>query len=1677
MNTAFFLRFLGCYLGSIALLAAGGPQPENQSPALRITAPVSGARYAPGASVPFRVEAKDPDGYATHAVFFVDGRKVGEQSLNFIVAPPPGETQVFEGAWTAAGIGSRRFSVLVTDNLGGKADAGVMFQVGAEPEQRTLIQAGAEWRYHALNQDLGTAWVTADFNDQSWPVGRAQLGFGDGDEATKVPATEPRQPTVYFRRSFEVPADGVLSGLVVRLLRDDGARVWLNGQSLLRDNLPDGEIKFSTLAAGSAGENENAWHEFRVSGKLLKVGSNLLAVEVHQVALTSSDLSFDLELAMLSPTQPPNLPVVSIEAKVPTTAEGCITCRIAPGVFALRRTGDPSAPLAVWLAYSGTAKPGQDYAQPSARVEFPAGAATLELFISGQQDDLVEGPETVVATVVGPPTDGPETYLIDPEHRQAKITINDTTPQTVPEVSIRATRDETREPFLCVAPPCPLLPEAAPAVFTVSRLGGNSNVPLTVPLAFSGTALHGVDYAKLPAEVVIPAGKSTVEILVTALADGLSEPDETVIAQILIPPGLPDVPPPFRVVHGEAKVVIHNLGGQTIPVVSLAATQPTTSEGCPTCLVAPGVFQLTRTGPTEKVLRVRMSYGGTALVGSDYEKLPEYVEIPAGKASKDLLVLARYDQVEEGAETVVARIEPDLTKGALPQYEVNAERREAQVVIQDAPGTVGSPVVRVSASRGEISECPPQLQCKIPPVDLVFHRSEARLNQPLTVFIRWSGAAIWGVDYRVTDDGAPLSSVTFAAGSALAKLQLSALSDCLIEGPELAIVEILPDPTLGPIERYRVDSQASLAKVALLDGSAPGDGVATVSIEAGGNTLERCPPNARCRGIEFVLHRSGGRINEALMVPLKFSGTATAGKDYGVPEATARFAPGEATARVVLGPLDDALVEGDETVIATLECSDAAEFGYRIVGAHASATVVLTDDDSPAGKAIVEILEPKNGAIFTDPESILIRARTLDPRGTMTTLAFYAGDQKLGESTIYFIREPDPGLPLVHEWVWKNPPAGEHKLHAEGTDSTGQRVISAAVLVRVVRGNERPVVTVKAGVAETREVPAGTKIAVIPGTFVLHRTGATTKSLRVLYSVSGSAKNGRDYRLLDGDATFAAGQSTREIQVVPLTDALVEDDEAVELTLLKKNTYEVGSPGAARVVIHDAPNLHPGSVVWLGPQDGSRWAVGSDIPLKVSARDPAGHAVVVDFLANGKLIGSVPLITCLSLNCEPKPGATLEFTFPWKSVSAGEYSLVAVAKGLQGRTFESAPLKISVSAGEPAAFVSRDLPTSYRVGVAFRVFLRAVPPLTAGSYAVEDHPPKGWVVTSLGEGGGWDASHGAVKFGPFQDGRERVLSYDIVPAGESARVATFFGEASVNGDGSPIGGDQTIAAEQHTHPADVDPADWSIGLNEATAYGAAWKAGLAWPDGPSPIPLDYVTRAGALWRGGERYRFDAAAGGAPLWWVSERSAGKPASMPDLDLEPSELNAALQQLRERQSFVSAVLVRMEAGVRLQVHAVPGERVSAQALEIHLPPGTTVGELSDGGVYDAAGGIVRWGPFQDGASRRLTAQVNGSVANGGHAQFSADGQSITVPVVRLDASSAADPHIAEVRRLPDGSVQLFVVDATQQGGQLEYSDDLLVWHRIGDLAPGADGQVHDDTDADESQHRYYRAVRMR
>lgn len=285
----------------------------------------------------------------------------------------------------------------------------VQFTAGGGPpppptNAATLVAFNSIWKYLDNGSDQSTRWRNV-FDDSTWASGPAQLGYGDGDEATVVSFGADANNKIintYYRRTFNVADPTAYQSLLLELVRDDGAVVYLNGVEVFRSNMPAGAIGHETLASTAVADADEATiHSTAVSPNALVAGPNVLAVEIHQAAVTSSDTSFDLRLTgVLSSGGPPPGPVAPAITSHPanqSVTEGAnvnfsVTASgTAPLSYQWRRNG-------VNLANSGNI----------------SGVNTTTLMLSNVQETDEANYSVVVTNVAGTATSSNATLTVSP---------------------------------------------------------------------------------------------------------------------------------------------------------------------------------------------------------------------------------------------------------------------------------------------------------------------------------------------------------------------------------------------------------------------------------------------------------------------------------------------------------------------------------------------------------------------------------------------------------------------------------------------------------------------------------------------------------------------------------------------------------------------------------------------------------------------------------------------------------------------------------------------------------------------------------------------------------------------------------------------------------------------------------------------------------------------------------------------------------------------------------------------------------------------------------------------------------------------------------------------------------------------------------------------------------------
>ena len=197
-------------------------------------------------------------------------------------------------------IAAGTFKDLSNNNYAGIADATTWnFTVQDAPPSgpQTLVAYGSSWKYLDNGTNQGTAWRGTGFSDATWASGNAQLGYGDGDEATIVSYgsnASNKYITTYFRKTISIANPSSFTSILGNVKRDDGIAIYVNGTEVYRNNLAAGAA-YNTLGTLASDDGATA-QTFNFSPSAFVSGNNVIAVEIHQNSVTSTDISFDLQL-------------------------------------------------------------------------------------------------------------------------------------------------------------------------------------------------------------------------------------------------------------------------------------------------------------------------------------------------------------------------------------------------------------------------------------------------------------------------------------------------------------------------------------------------------------------------------------------------------------------------------------------------------------------------------------------------------------------------------------------------------------------------------------------------------------------------------------------------------------------------------------------------------------------------------------------------------------------------------------------------------------------------------------------------------------------------------------------------------------------------------------------------------------------------------------------------------------------------------------------------------------------------------------------------------------------------------------------------------------------------------------------------------------------------------------
>ncbi len=1172
-----------------------GPFPGNQPPTLSLAA--SATTIATGGSITFTATAADPDNdtLAYHWDF-----NDGVVSTN---------TPVFTRSFTTAD----QMTVLctVSDMKGGSTRRHVVVNVGNHG--RGIVTG----RITADGQPLADVRVTSDngkycFTDSNGDYAISDLTAG----ARTLTAT---LAGYTFTPSFTNPITAVVNSTVpaadwtatsvteVTIAATDAAEGGAAGSFVLTrsgDTTAALDVNVAPVTGLAAKTTDYTFSpDYVANGSLYKftipAGQSSLTVNVAAVndALQEGPETVKLQLSvgtyqvrssgvaiLTIADDDTTLPVVSAAATDLYASE-------TPGdtgSFRITRTGSTAAALNVAVAWSGTAANGSDYTSLPATVQIPAGQASAILAVGAINDSLAEGLEDATLTI-----SSNAAYIRDSTAQTATVTITD---DDVPVVTVTASDASASEA------------NRDPGLLLVTRTGPTT-APLTVYYGVAGSALHGTDYQALTGQIVIPAGATSVPVVITPYDDDLGEGDpETVTFNLTTYNGVYQL--------GTAYAATVNIAdNDDLPMISVRANT-TAAEPSTT-----GNFIIRALGSATGNITVNYTLSGTATAGSDFTAPSGSVTLSAASANEVTVnIPVLNDSLAEDTETVVMT----LTPGA--GYRIFNDG-SATLRLEDEDS---GDRVMVSAWHDSVAEATTADTGK-------FYFSRKNTTGELAVSYAIGGNAVNGSDYDQLT-----GSIVIPDGASGADLVITPVNDTLVEGTETVTVTVLA------ATGYGVDIP-STATLYIGDNETPPISVGYQT--ATGTTTEAPGALGEYRDIAVTLTAAS---TDAVTVEYTSGGGTATGDDIDwtfvdaanantpIPGGTLVFPPGTTSQTVRIKVRNDGVAEGNETIILDLNNARHA----RLSSTLEKHTLTVSDaNDPPARVRFVTATTTRGEGDGTEPLLMAVLDRPLATTATVnysaSGTASAGSDYTLAPGPLSFA--PGETVKLLPFALLTDGVPELAETVAITLDAPSNSVLGTpATHTITISDSNRPAVSI-AGPATVAESEGNVE-------FTFSRPGATTLPLEVFFTTGGTAVAPADFNALPASITIPAGASGVTLPVTLADDATEEPDETLVLTIASNVNYDLGpvSQAATTVIDDDAPPV-----------------IAITSPVRSEVAIPDGTGLVIVAQATRETAGgnvAVPIVwSTLSgpgtVTFESTGATTTTATFP----APGDYRLQASA--------------------------------------------------------------------------------------------------------------------------------------------------------------------------------------------------------------------------------------------------------------------------------------------------------------------------------------------------------------------------------------------------------------------------------
>jgi RHS repeat-associated protein len=297
-----------------------------------------------------------------------------------------------------------------------------------------------------------------------------------------------------------------------------------------------------------------------------------------------------------------------------------------------------------------------------------------------------------------------------------------------------------------------------------------------------------------------------------------------------------------------------------------------------------------------------------------------------------------------------------------------------------------------------------------------------------------------------------------------------------------------------------------------------------------------------------------------VVVPLTVTGTATIGVDAQAIPTSLTIPAGSLSAAISIAPINDALHEGDETVVLTLGAPAGAT-----LGAVTTHTATIVDDDAVPVIGFVAATSQVGEAAGGLAIEVLLDHASINPVSvtfTVTGTATIGTDVQALPSALSIPAGSTSGtitLTTINDQIHEGDETVVIALGAPTNATIGTPGVHTAT---IVDDDAMPVISFVAATSQVGEAAGGIAITV-----QLDRSSVS--AVTVPLTVTGTATIGTDVQALPIALGITAGSTSGTITLTPINDQIHEGDETVIITLGAPTNATLGTPGTHTVAIID----------------------------------------------------------------------------------------------------------------------------------------------------------------------------------------------------------------------------------------------------------------------------------------------------------------------------------------------------------------------------------------------------------------------------------------------------------------------------------------------------------------------------